>query len=220
MSGKPVVQGVAVVALVLAGVAAPAAAQAKLEVMPVFASYYGTMTITDDADNNGTGTKLKHIPGAGFGGRLTYWFSQTLGAEASGTYAWSGVRIFSDDPTFTASLSLGGNILLATGRVLYRPPRSNFHLLGGLGVVSRSGEFWDFVRDNIGGGSLEKLSTVSGVLGFGARAAVTPKLALNVEAEAYIYKFDPQSAGAPLFNKTNTQVDVLVTIGVPLALMK
>ena len=220
MSGKPVVQCVGVAALVLAAVAAPAAAQAKLELMPLFASFYGVTTITDDADNNGTGTKLKQIPGAGAGGRLTYWFSPTLAVEGAGTYAWSGVRIFSDDPSFTASLSLGGKILHASGRLLYRPPRSNFHLLGGVGVVSRSGEFWDFVRDNLGAGSLDKLTTVSGVVGFGARAAVTPKLALNVGAEAYLYKLNPESGGTALFNQTNMQVDVLVTIGVPLALLK
>lgn len=217
MRGKTVVQHVAIAGLLLAAVAAPAAAQAKLEFTPFFGSYYGAMTITDDADNDGSGTKLKQIPAASLGGQLSYWFTPTLGAEASGTYAWSGVRLFSAD-LGGAGFSLGGNVLLASGRLLYRPPRSNFHLLGGVGYVSRSGDIWDVLKSNFVG--LNGLSTISGVLGFGARAAVTPKVALNVGVEAYLYKLDPDTAGTSLFNKTNMQVDVLVKIGVPLALMK
>ena len=70
MRGKTVVQHVAIAGLVLAAVAAPAAAQAKLEFTPFFGSYYGAMTITDDADNDGSGTKLKQIPAASLGGAL------------------------------------------------------------------------------------------------------------------------------------------------------
>jgi hypothetical protein len=217
MRGKTVVRHVAIAGLVLATVAAPAAAQAKLEFTPFFGSYYGVQTITDDVDNDGSGFRLKQIPAASLGAQLTYWFTPTIGIEGAGTYSWSGVRLFSPDGG-GAGFSLGGNVLLASGRMLYRPPRSNFHLLGGLGFISRSGDIWDLLDQNFGG--LGGLSTIGGVLGFGARAAVTPKVALNVGVEAYLYKLDPDTAGTSLFNKTNMQVDVLVKIGVPLALMK
>jgi hypothetical protein len=121
MTVKTVVQGAATVGLVLAGVASPAAAQAKLEFTPFFGSYYGATTITDDVDNDGSGFQLKQIPAASLGAQLTYWFTPTVGIEGAGTYSWSGVRIYSDDPS-PFGFSLGGNVLLASGR-MYRPPR-------------------------------------------------------------------------------------------------
>ncbi len=201
--------------------AAPATAQGKIELTPFFGSYYGVATITDDADNgNPAGTKLQQLPAPGLGGRVTVRLAGSLAAEAEGFYTWSGVRIFSDDPQFQGSISLKATMLGASGRIMYRPPRTNFHVLGGVGIIRRSGEFWDFIETQITGAPLEKLTTVAGVIGFGVRAAVTPSLALNVTVEAYVSKFDPQSNGTSVFNKTNGQPDVIVTIGVPLSLMK
>lgn len=223
MKGMGVVHRAAAVAMVGGAIAlqpAPVAAQAKLELTPFFASYYGVQNVTDDADNDGSGVQVKQIPAPGVGGRLTFWISPTLGVEAAGTYAWSDVRLFFDDPVQPVGFSLGGSIVLASGRVLYRPPRSNFHVLAGVGLVSRSGDFWKFYEEQITGQPIDKLSTVAGVLGFGARAAVTPKIALNVTAEGYLYGLNPESGGNPIWDKTNTQIDVLVSIGIPIALMK
>jgi hypothetical protein len=148
------------------------------------------------------------------------WIQPSLGVEAEGVYTWSGVRIFFDDPQSPGSFSLNATLLAASGRILYRPARTNFHVFGGAGIVHRAGDFWDFLEANVFGAPIDKLTTIGGVVGFGVRAAVTPGLALNVTAEAYLSKFDPESGGSAVFNKTNGQPDVVVTIGVPFSLVK
>jgi len=211
MRGKPVVQRMAVAALALAAVAAPAAAQAKLELTPFFSSYYAVSPMSDDILDDGSNIKVKQIPAAGLGGRLTYWTAGGLGLEAAGGYLFSGIRVY-DETSAGAGFSLNGNMTQVTGRVLYRLPRSNFHLLGGAGAVMRSGDAWE---------GLESLTTIAGVAGFGVRAAVTPKLALDVKLEGYFYSFkptDPSISGDAF--PTKFQTDFVVAIGVPLALMK
>lgn len=211
MTGKTVVQGVAVAALVLAAVASPAAAQAKLELTPFFGSYYAAMPLSNDLFDDGSNIKAKQIPGAELGGRLTYWLASGVGFEVSGGYGFSGIRVY-DPASAGAGFSLDGSMTMVTGRVLYRLPRSNFHLLGGAGTIIRSGDAWE---------GLESLSSITGVAGFGVRAAVTPKLALDVKIEGYFYSFKPTdpTLGGDAF-PSEFQTDFVVAIGVPLALMK
>jgi hypothetical protein len=211
MSGKPVVQGVAVAAIVLAAVAAPAAAQAKLELTPFFGSYYAAMPLSNDLLDDGSNIKVKQIPGAEVGGRLTYWLASGVGFEVAGGYGFSGIRVY-DPASQGAGFSLDGTLTTVTGRVLYRLPRSNFHLLGGAGTIIRGGDAWD---------GLDKLNTITGVAGFGVRAAITPKLALDVKLEGYFYSFKPTdpTTSADAF-PTEFQTDFVVAIGVPIALMK
>jgi opacity protein-like surface antigen len=208
-------------AMVVVGVAPVAAvAQGKLEITPIFVSYYAAQTITDDADNNNTGVKLRQMAAAGFGGRITYWLTPSLGVEAEGLYTPSGTRFYIDDPANPVGASLGSNVTLGSARVLFRPSRTNLYLLGGVGYLSRAGDFWDFYEDQIAGVPVEDLASISGVIGFGVRAAVTPRVALNVGVEAYFYSLNPQISGADAFNETNMQMDALVTIGVPIAILK
>jgi hypothetical protein len=188
-----------------------AAAQAKLELTPFFTSYYAVSPMTEDLLDDGSNIKAKQIPGPGLGARLTYWTSGGLGFEAAGSYLWSGIRVYSEEDQ-GAGFSLSGTLTAFTGRVLYRLPRSNFHLLGGAGMIQRGGDAWEGV---------DKLSSITGVAGFGVRAAVTPKLALDVKLEGYFYSFKPEDpTSGDVFFPSKFQTDFAVTIGVPLALMK
>lgn len=206
MRGKTVVHGVAVAALALVAVARPAAAQAKLELTPFFTSFYALAKV-----NEGTGFYEKHVPAAGLGGRLTYWVSPTIGIEASGAYNTSGTQIVVDD-TLGTGASFAGNIATFSGRVLYRPARSNLYLFAGAGSVMRGGDTWDLF-------GYTELNDIGGLGGFGVRASITPKLALLISAELMVYSLDPDGPDGTDY-ESKTQTDVYVSIGIPLALMK
>jgi len=198
-----------------ASLAAPAAvgAQAKLELVPFFASFYTLTNIAEfeDTFNNITYTE-RQTSAPGVGGRLRYWASPKLGIEAAVSYSWSGTRFASDDTADVGSSGLPGNLLHASGRVLYRPARTNLHLIAGVGMIQRGGETWDF-------DFIDQKTSVGGVVGFGVRATVTPKLALEVGLEANLYKADPDGSDDTVY-ESKFQTDLLVTIGIPFALAR
>jgi hypothetical protein len=206
MTGKTVAQGLVAAALALAA-AGPASAQAKLELTPFFTSFYALAKVSE-----GSGFYEKHVPAAGFGGRLTYWISPTIGIEASGSYNKSGTQVVVDDTLGVGGASFAGNITTFSGRVLYRPARSNLYLFAGAGSVKRGGDTWDLF-------GYTELNDIGGLGGFGVRASITPKLALLVSAELMVYSLDPDGPDGTDY-ESKSQTDVYVSIGIPIALMK
>ncbi len=198
-----------------AGLAAPAAlrAQAKLELVPFFASYYALTTVAEFTDVAAGITYTERQTAApGVGGRLRYWMSPKLGVEGAASYSWSGTSFASDDTADVGSSGLPGNLVHASARLLYRPARTNLHLMVGAGVVSRGGETWDF-------DFIDQKTEFAAVLGFGVRATVTPKLALEIGLEADLYQADPDGSDDGTYEQ-KFQTDLLVTIGIPFALMR
>lgn len=191
----------------------PARAQAKIELTPFFASYYALTTMSNDVNGDGSNLKIQQTSAPAFGGRLSYWVSRTAGIEFAGAYTKSGLRAFVNDTSTTGgSFAITGNVVTASGRFLYRPARTNLHLIVGGGIVRRGGTFWKDAHTTLG----TKVTTPAVVLGAGVRASVTPKFALNFSLEANLYSFDPD--GSAPENKAKLQSDVLVSIGVPIAL--
>ena len=187
---------------------AVAAAQAKLELTPFFTSFYALANV-----DKGSGTHEVHNPAAGFGGRVTYWLTPTIGVEASGAYVGTGTRIVVDDTSLgVGGAAYEGNLTTFSGRVLYRPPRTNLYLFAGAGQIMRGGDTWDFF-------GFEELNDVAALAGFGVRASVTPKVSLLVSAELMFYQLDPDGDSGTFYDSTN-QTDVYVTIGIPIGLMK
>jgi hypothetical protein len=209
---------VAIAGLVLASaVVAPgtARAQAKFELTPFFASYYALLTMSNDANGDGSNVKIQQTAASTWGGRLTYWVSPTIGIEAAGSYSKSGLRAFANDTSTSGfSFSVGGNIVTGSARMLYRPARTNLHFIIGGGVVHRGGTFWKNEHDQ----DTTKLTSPAAILGAGVRASVTPKFALNVSLEANLYSFDPDGTATAMKSKFNA--DVLLSIGVPITLSK
>lgn len=188
-------------------------AQGKFELTPFFSSYYALTTMSNDANGDGSNVRIQQLAAPTYGGRVSYWVSRTIGIEAAAGYSTSGLRAFSKDSASGGlSFAVTGNVLLASARMLYRPARTNLHLIVGGGIVRRGGTFW---KDNHTA-SGTKLTSPAVILGAGVRASVTPKFALNVSLEGNLYSFDPD--GTDTANKSKLQADVLLAIGVPIAL--
>jgi hypothetical protein len=189
--------------MVAGGVTARAHAQYVAEFTPFFTSYYALGKL---ATSGAISERQYAAPGGG--ARLTFWVSPTIGIEAAGAYVASGTQFTSSDPNVTGGVSLPGNLITANGRVVFRPARTNLYVLVGGGMVKRGGATWDFAN-------ITKKTSIGGVVGFGARANVTPKFALNVTVEGNFYKSDPDgSAGTDYTSKL--QSDIYVSVGVPI----
>jgi hypothetical protein len=195
--------------LVLAGSARVASAQVKLEVTPFLASFYATnyTTFINDQRNE------RHEAGPAIGVNAEYHITRMWGVDVSAAYIRSGV--ISRDSSRTLSPPTGGSIVTGSARVTWQPRRTNFYLLGGVGINKRMGEAWDVP-------GLDHLTAVTGVVGFGIRARVSPTLGFDIRAEGHFYQLDPdgpRDPGTGGFFQNRLQRDVLVSIGVPYALI-
>jgi hypothetical protein len=207
---------------IVAGTAAvtpkTARAQGKIELSPFFGSFYPLAKMCTDCLKDGNQIRARLTNSAVFGARLTYAVSSTIGIEAAGAYTKSRFELSAEDTTgFAFAASARGSALLASGRVLFRPARTNLHFTVGAGIVHRGGDQWKTFHDSAG----TKLTAVAGILGVGVRAAVTPKFSLLVSAEANLYSFDPKLG--PVGDESNggkLQSDFLVTIGIPITLSR
>lgn len=192
------------------GVTAPAQAQYVAELTPFFTSFYPLQELKFDETGTTTDVKLKHLIGPGVGARLTFWLSNAVGIEGAAAYIWSSPSFSAEDESASAAFSLPGTIMTGTGRMVFRPARTNLYLLAGGGLVSRAGEAWE--------GEGVKKTALAGVLGFGARANVTPKFGLNVTVEGTFYSLDPDGPDdeGGTFFEPSFQTDITVSIGIPI----
>jgi hypothetical protein len=205
---------------VVAGIsfAAPhsARAQGNVELTPFLGSFYALTKMCSDCNNDASDVRARQLNSAALGGRLTYMISNTLGIEASGSYTPSRIELSAEDTAgFAIGASARGKMIDASARLIYRPARTNLRFIVGAGIVHRGGNAWKTQHDSAG----TKLTSPAAVLGVGVRAVVTPKFALLVSAEANLYSMDPMFG--PLGDESNgkkLQSDVLVTIGIPIAL--
>jgi hypothetical protein len=192
-----------------------ASAQVKLEVMPYFTSYYATALTAKPAPD----TTERQEAGPGLGAIVTYRFNNIIGVQGSFTYVFSGIIPKYPPATGLVSNSnqpLPGRISFTTLRATLQPRRSNYFLAAGLGIVQRSGKAWDVP-------GLDHLSSTVASLGFGIRARVTPSFAFNIGVDGNFYFSDPdgeeQAGGVGHYYQRRLQRDVLVSIGVPYALL-
>lgn len=211
---------VAIAGVVLAGAGVTpttARAQAKFELTPFVGSYYPLAKVCTNCDSSGSNLNGRQVNAAAIGGRLTYWLSRTVGIEGSFGYTPSRIEVRIDSAGFGAASSAKGHVLLASGRLLFRPARTNLHFILGGGIVTRGGAAWTTAHTNKG----TKLTSVGGVLGVGVHASVTPKFALEFSAEGNFYSFDPKFAPNPnSSNGSKLQSDLLISVGVPITLSR
>jgi hypothetical protein len=196
----------AALAVIGAMSAGPVAAQ--VQVTPYFAGYY-------PVGNLGTSGQIEAVQNQGMGGGLSfgYMFSDRMGVQLAGTFLASDafIRACNFDPTNFPGLcltseNLKGWILMTDLVLKFRPRNSNFFLLLGPGIVYRGGDAWT------GYSGSEKMS-FGGVLGLGVIARVAPKFALEIQAEAHGYAFDPDASNPDFDNKFRP--DIVLKVGIP-----
>lgn len=201
----------------LAATAAPGRlhAQAKAEFTPFFGSFYALAKMCSDCSNDGSNLRGRLQNSAAFGGRISYWISNTVGIEAAGAYTAARIELSAQDTTgFSVAFSGKGNVIIANARLLYRPARTNLHFIIGGGIVKRGGDLWKTAHDSSG----VKTTSPAGIIGVAVRAAVTPKFALSLSAEDHLYSFDPMFTTPSTGKKL--QSDLLITIGIPITLSR
>jgi hypothetical protein len=185
--------------------------QVKLEVTPYFASYYATNHTTyRSADEN-----ERQGAGPGIGLLAAYHFNPIVGVQASATHVWSGIVPRQPQAAGTINLltSLPGALTFAAARVTLRPRRSNYYVAVGPGIVKRSGEAWKIPG--------YELTNYTGSAAFGIRARITPEWEFHIGLDANLYMFDPDGSDPTIgaYYQKRLQRDVMVTIGVPFAVL-
>ncbi len=194
-------------ATVLAALVSPrlVESQVKLEVTPYFASYYRTNFLRYVNENE----LERHEAGPGVGTSLTWRFNNIWAVEASGTYVRTGiVALLPNSVNFQPATP--ASLVFANARVLFQPRRSNLYFSVGGGIVRRQGEAFDVP-------TFGDRSDYSGLVGFGVRARVSPTWGFRLGAEAQFYRTDVD--GEQSYYPRRLQRDIMVTIGVPVALI-
>lgn len=192
--------------LLLAGVQ-PATAQ-RVSIAPNIGLYVPTTELVKAASGD---SSFKQEMSITLGGRMSIAFSDRLGFEFTGAYAPSDLK-------FTTS-GLGdqnqdANIFTGSGRLSYQlVPFSSpvaFVVTGGVGVINRSGAFYEGVQDK---------TDIGGTLGASARFRIGKLLRLQVSAEDYIYKPRAEIPGFGPADEKKTQNDIHLSIGVGIPLL-
>jgi hypothetical protein len=197
----------------LAAVLAPATllAQVKVELTPYFASYYATNYTTHKADDENE----RQEAGPGIGLMAAYHFNRILGVQVAGTYVKSGIVPRQPQTTGVINIltALPGSLTFMSARATLRPRRSNYYVALGPMHMKRSGDAWKIPGYD--------LSDVGVSAAFGIRARITPSLEFHIGVDGNFYKTDPDGSDATTgaYYQNRLQRDVLVTIGMPFAVL-
>ncbi|KPK81419.1 MAG: hypothetical protein AMS25_06555 [Gemmatimonas sp. SM23_52] len=219
--------------LLILVLARPAAAQeqAAITVMPFVGLYLPTADLVSDqivpepAPLQIETINMEQRTGLALGLRAGRSLSNRVYVELEILYASSEIKLSgtrrepADQPTSTLSarvLGLGANALLEVFRAPFTP--FAIHLLGGLGLVSRGGEFF-----NEGGGvgdaffgSLDGGTALALILGTGFRYGLSPKTSIRLDLRDYISSYAQSLPGGQL--DAELQNDFWVSGGVELTL--
>jgi hypothetical protein len=194
-----VARGLCVALVLLGGAARPMVAQ-RVSIAPNIGVYIPTTELVKAA----SGQEFKQEVSITLGGRLGIFFGQRLGVEFTGDYAPSNLKI--------TAAGLGSkedaNIFTGSGRVTFLviPFTSPvaFLVTGGVGVVNRSGAFYQ---------NVDHRTDVGGTGGASVRFRLGKLLRLQLNAEDYIYKPKADIPGFATTDQKKTQNDVHLSVG-------
>jgi hypothetical protein len=175
----------------------------RVSIAPNIGVYVPTTELVKAA----SGQEFKQEVSITLGGRLGIFFSERLGVEFTGDYAPSDLKI-STGPKEDA------NIFTGSGRVTYQlvPFTSPvaFLVTGGVGVINRSGDFYQGVEDK---------TDVGGTIGASARFRLGRLLRIQLNAEDYIYKPGADIPGFTSTDERKTQNDIHLSVGLGIPFM-
>jgi hypothetical protein len=176
-----------------------------------FTPNIGVYIPTTELRKAASGEEFKQEISLTLGGRLGVALSQRLGLEFTGAYAPSDLKVTASG---LGDQSQDANIFTGSGRISYQlvPYTSPiaFVVTGGVGVINRSGEFYQ---------NVEKKTDIGGTLGASARFRLGSLLRLQLSAEDYIYKPKAEIPGFGPNDETKTQNDIHLSIGVGIPLL-
>lgn len=176
-----------------------------------FSPNIGVYIPTTELVKAASGEEFKQEMSITLGGRMGISFTERLGLELTGSYAPSDLKVtqsgFGDQQT-------DANVFTGSGRLsLQLMPYSSpiaFIVTGGVGVVNRSGTFYD---------GMENKTDIGGTLGASARFRIGSLLRLQINAEDYVYKPKGDIPGFSPGDEKKTQNDVHVSVGIGIPLL-
>ncbi|MFL5403193.1 MAG: outer membrane beta-barrel protein [Gemmatimonadales bacterium] len=197
--------------LLMGGALALAATQPLVAQRISFAPNIGLYIPTTELVKAANGQDFKQEISLTFGGRMGIELSSRLGLEFTGAYAPGNLKItqsgFSDQ-------SQDANIFTGSGRISFQlvPYTSPiaFLVTGGVGVINRSGAFYD---------GADKKTDIGGTVGASARFRLGKLLHLQVSAEDYLYKPKAEIPGFSPSDEKQTQNDIHLSFGVGIPLL-
>lgn len=183
----------AALALLMALVPCSLAAQTRVAISAFGGVYLPTSDLYDGVvPTQDSPISLKYGQATGWtaGGRLALWPTSRIGIEAEAAYVASNVEgdilatvngnLVPRSGTVDASTFMGSlNVLYA----LIRPPLEplSIYLSGGVGFVSRGGEFFEDLQD---------ASDIAGVAGLGLKYGVGKGVWIRVDLKDYISSYE------------------------------
>jgi Outer membrane protein beta-barrel domain len=158
-----------------------------------------------------SGEQFKQEMSITVGGRMGIFFTERLGLELTGAYAPSDLKVtqsgFGDQ-------NEDANVFTGSGRLSYQlmPYTSPiaFIVTGGVGVVNRSGAFYQNMQDK---------TDIGGTVGASVRFRVGSLLRLQLNAEDYVYKPKGDIPGFSPGDEKKTQHDVHLSVGIGIPLL-
>ena len=172
----------------------------RVSIAPNIGVYIPTTELVKAA----SGEEFKQEVSITLGGRLGIFFSQRLGVEFTGDYAPSKLKF-----SAAGASKEDANIFTGSGRLTFQvvPFTSPvaFLVTGGVGVVNRSGDFYQDV---------DHKTDVGGTFGASARFRLGKLLRLQLNAEDYIYKPKAEIPEFAASDQKKTQNDIHLSVGV------
>jgi outer membrane protein with beta-barrel domain len=188
------------------GSAHPLMAQ-RISLTPNLGVYIPTTELVKAA----SGEEFKQEMSITLGGRLGIMLGNRLGLEFTGAYAPSDLKVTSSG---FGDQNEDANIFTGSGRISYHviPATSpiSFLVTGGVGVINRSGTFYQNVA---------KKTDIGGTVGASAGFRLGSLLRLQVSAEDYVYKPKAEIPGFGPSDEKKTQNDVHLSFGVGIPLL-
>jgi len=197
----------------------PATLSAQSQVQVTISGFGGAMLPASDLVNvlipDVGAFSFGHKTGWNAGGRVAVWPTARIGIEVEGAYVGSNVNVagilpgeFAQDTTVSATMFMGSlNVMWA----VIAPPLESvaFYVSGGVGLVSRGGDFYEGSDDT---------SDIAGVLGLGLRYGLGPGWRIRFDARDYISSFLNKALDEALAPAGGTgsklQNDIMLTAGV------
>jgi hypothetical protein len=215
--------------VLLLGASGPAVAQqpATWTVAPIVGVYLPTSDLVHDQLVPSPGpleperVTINQSTGLVLGIRANRTLSAKFTLELEFQYAFSDAEMagLRREPADQVGDTLPARVITLGADVLYEVFRSPFtpfaiHLLGGLGLVSRGGEFFDQ-----GGGVFESLeggTDLALILGTGFRYGLSPRVGLRLDVRDYISSYTQSLPGGEL--DSQLQNDFWITAAAEISL--